>query len=75
MGFAEPHPKLKYFVTVGIPDFLGGAAEHLKATAELFDEQKERIGKITPPGKYIVIAPCTDEIEPNDQIGYPLCSC
>jgi hypothetical protein len=64
MGFAEPHPKLKYFVTVGIPDFRGGAAEHLKATAELFDEQKERIGKITPPGKYIVIAPCTDEIEP-----------
>lgn len=65
MGFAEPHPKLKYFVTVGTPDFRGGAAEHLKATAELFDEQKQRAGKVTPPGKYIVIAPYTDDIEPE----------
>ncbi len=69
MGFAEPHPKLKYFVTVGTPDFRGGAAEHLKASPELFEEQKERAGKITPPGKYIVISPCTgkytDEISPE----------
>ena len=65
MGLAEPHPKLKYFVTVGTPDFRGGAAEHLKATPELFDEQKDRAGKITPPGKYTVIAPCTDDIAPE----------
>jgi len=50
MGFNEPHPKLKYFVTVGTPDFLGGMAEHLKATLELFEEQRKRAGKITPPG-------------------------
>ncbi|HET8686487.1 MAG TPA: DUF169 domain-containing protein [Methanosarcina sp.] len=60
MGFAEPHPKLKYFVTVGTPDFRGGAAEHLKASPRLFEEQKEHAGKITPPGKYIVIGPCDD---------------
>jgi hypothetical protein len=65
MGLAEPHPKLKYFVTVGTPDFHGGAAEHLKATPELFDEQKERAGKITPHGKYTVIAPCKDEVSPE----------
>ncbi|MDQ1276731.1 MAG: hypothetical protein QG610_2309 [Euryarchaeota archaeon] len=65
MGLAEPHPKLKYFVTVGTPDFHGGAAEHLKATPELFDEQKERVGKITPHGKYTVIAPCTDKVSPE----------
>lgn len=65
MGLAEPHPKLKYFVTVGTPDFHGGAAEHLKATPELFDEQKKRAGKITPQGKYTVIAPCTDEVAPE----------
>jgi len=65
MGFVEPHPKLKYFVTVGTPDFRGGAAEHLKATPELFDEQRERAGKITPPGRYVVIAPCTDDIAPE----------
>jgi len=63
MGLAEPHPKLKYFVTVGTPDFHGGAAEHLKATPELFDEQKERAGKITPYSRYTVIAPCTDEVK------------
>lgn len=60
MGFDEPHPKLKYFVTVGTPDFHGGAAEHLKATPELFDETMKRVGSVTPPGKYIVIGPCTD---------------
>jgi hypothetical protein len=65
MGLAEPHPKLKYFVTIGTPDFRGGAAEHLKATPELFDEQKERAGRITPPGKYTVIGPCTDDIAPE----------
>ncbi len=63
LGLAEPHPKLKYFVTVGTPDFRGGAAEHLKATPELFEETMKRAGKITPSGKYIVIGPCTDNIE------------
>lgn len=61
LGMAEPHPKLKYFVTTGTPDFRGGAAEHLKATPELFEEMRERVGKITPPGKYIIIAPCNEE--------------
>jgi len=65
MGFEEPNPKLKYFVTIGTPDFHGGAAEHLKATPELFEEQRKRVGKITPPGKYIVIGPCTDDIVPD----------
>jgi len=62
MGFDEPHPKLKYFVTVGTPDFHDGAAEHLKATPELFEEQRKRAGKVTPPGKYIVIGPCSDDV-------------
>jgi hypothetical protein len=62
MGFNEPHPLLKYFVTTGTPEFRGGAAEHLKATPELFEEQRKRSGKVTPPGKYIVIEPCTSEV-------------
>ena len=65
MGLAESHPKLKYFVTVGTPDFRGGAAEYLKATPELFDEQRERAGKIIPLGKYTVIAPCTHDLAPE----------
>jgi hypothetical protein len=64
-GFNEPHPKLKYFVTIGTPDFQGGAAEHLKATPELFEEQRARAGKVTPLGKYIVIGPCDDNITPD----------
>jgi hypothetical protein len=62
MGFDEPNPMLKYFVTVGTPEFRGGVAEHLKATPELFEEQRKRAGKVTPPGKYIVIGPCVDDI-------------
>ncbi|MFB3766067.1 MAG: DUF169 domain-containing protein [Methanotrichaceae archaeon] len=65
MGFDEPNPFLKYFVTTGTPEFRGGAAEHLKATPELFDEQRKRAGKVTPPGKYIVIGPCADDITPD----------
>lgn len=62
MGFNEPHPMLKYFVTVGSPEVRGGAAEHLKATPDLFDEQRKRAGKVTPPAKYIIIGPCSDDI-------------
>jgi hypothetical protein len=65
MGFNEPHPKLKYFVTVGTPDFQGGAAKHLKATLELFEEQLARAGKVAPLGKHIVIGPCDDNITPD----------
>jgi hypothetical protein len=63
MGFEEPHPKLKYFVTIGTPDFHGGAAEHLKASPELFEEQRNRVGKITPPSKYTMISSLTDDIK------------
>ena len=65
MGFNEPHPLLKYFVTIGSPEFHGGAAEHLKATPELFDEQRKRAGKVAPPGKYVVVGPCTNDIAPD----------
>jgi hypothetical protein len=62
MGFNEPHPLLKYFVTVGTREFRSGAAEHLKATPELFEEQRRRAGRVTPPGKCMVIGPCADDI-------------
>ena len=59
LGFIEMNPKLKYFVTVGTKDFRGGAAEHLKATPELFEKSFEALGKVTPPGKYIIASPCS----------------
>jgi hypothetical protein len=64
-GLAEPNPMIKYFVTVGTPEYRGGAAEHLKASPELFEAGMKRAGKLTPPGKYIVIGPCTDDISPE----------
>jgi len=60
MGFIEPHPLLKYFVTVGHKDFRGGAAERLKASPELFEKSRQVLGRITPPGKYIVVKPCSE---------------
>jgi Uncharacterised ArCR, COG2043 len=62
-GFAKPNPMLKYFVTVGTPEFRGGAAEHLKASPELFEESTKHAGKITPPAKYIIVGPCSADIE------------
>ena len=41
---------------------MGGVAEHLKAAPELMDEGLKKVGKITPPGKYIVIRSCIDDI-------------
>ena len=59
LGFIEMSPKLKYFVTTGTKDFRGGAAEHLKATPELFEKSFEALGKVTPLGKYIIASPCS----------------
>jgi hypothetical protein len=50
---------------VGTPDFRGGAAEHLKSSPEIFEESVKRVGKITHPGKYIVIGPCTNDVSPE----------
>lgn len=59
LGFIEMNPNLKYFVTIGTKDFRGGAAEHLKATPELFEKSFEALGKISPLGKYIIASPCS----------------
>jgi hypothetical protein len=50
----------KYFVSYGSPDFRHGAAEFLRASPELFEENREMVGRITPLGKYIVIRACAD---------------
>lgn len=55
-GLTVPPPKLKYFVSVGSPDFRGGAAEYLKASPEAAERFFSAPGKITPPAKYINLA-------------------
>ena len=59
-GFREFDPGVKYFVSYGSPKVRNGAAEYLRATPELFEENCRALGKITPPGKYVVISACED---------------
>jgi len=60
LGFTEPSPYIKFFVSYGTKEFRNGAAEYLRASPELVEENERRTGKITPPGKYVVISPCSD---------------
>jgi len=59
-GFTEFNPGIKYFVSTGSKGFRNGAAEYLRASPELFEENRKLMGKITAPGKYIIIQPCAD---------------
>ena len=59
LGLIEMPQTTKYFVSTGRKDFRGGAAEHLKATPDLFERSVEARGKVTPPGKYIVVQDCS----------------
>lgn len=59
-GFKDFPPYIKYFVSIGSKDFRNGAAEYLKATPEIVEENVKSIGEITPPGKFIVFQACED---------------
>jgi hypothetical protein len=39
----------EYYATIGTSEFHGDAAEHLKATPELFYDGRKSAGKVTPP--------------------------
>ncbi|HTX44561.1 MAG TPA: DUF169 domain-containing protein [Methanocella sp.] len=60
LGYIGMHPQLKYFVTTGTKEFRGGAAERLKAAPEIFEKSFRSLGKITPPGKYVLVGPCAE---------------
>ncbi len=55
-GLTVTPTKLKYFVSTGTPDFMQGAAEHLKPSPESAERFFAAPGKITPPAKYINLA-------------------
>ena len=65
MGYIDLPSRVKYFLTTGLPDCQNGQAEHLKSTPELFIEQWKRAGKISPPGSYVIVGPCSDDIDPE----------
>lgn len=57
-GF-HPEPEfVKYFVSTGRKDVMGGAAEYLKASPELVERSFKALGKVTPPGKYLIVQAC-----------------
>ena len=59
-GFRPFNPGIKYFVSYGSKTFRNGAAEFLRATPELVEENRRQVGKTTPPGKFVVIQACED---------------
>ena len=72
-GFTEFDPGIKYFVSTGSKGFRNGAAEFLRATPELVEENRKLAGTITPLGKYMVIRPCTDLINGDPGVRSILC--
>jgi len=58
MGLTGRPDDVRWFVSTGRSDVRGGAAEYLKASPELVDACFERAGRITLPGRYLVIRPC-----------------
>ena len=72
-GFTEFNPGIKYFVSIGSKDYRNGAAEYLRATPQLVEEHQQRIGKITPLGRYMVIRPCSDLVNEDPGVKSILC--
>ena len=72
-GFIEFNPGIKYFVSTGWKGFRNGAAEFLRASPDLVEENRKLMGKITPPGKYIVIRPCADLVNEDPGVRSVLC--
>jgi hypothetical protein len=72
-GFTGYNPGIKYFVSTGSKSFRNGQAEFLRATPELVQENQEAMGKITPPGKYVIIRPCKDLADADPGVRSILC--
>ena len=72
-GFIEFDPGISYFVSTGSKGFRGGAAEFLRASPELVEENRKLTGRTTPLGKYLVIRPCADLVEEDPGVRSILC--
>ena len=59
-----PLPKgLEFFISSGSPTFRNGAAEFYKRDPWITTASMARAGRITPPGRFIVIAPFNRKVE------------
>ena len=66
-GVTSPPPMIKYFVSTGRPDFMGGAAEYLKPNPDAAERFFAAPGKITFPSKYLNIAGW-DQLEDDQDV-------
>jgi hypothetical protein len=57
-GYSVRPPSISFFVSTGNPGIKDAPAEYLKASPDLVDRCFEAEGKITPPGKYLVVRTC-----------------
>ena len=58
MGFTPEREEIRYFVSTGRKDVMGGAAEYLKSSPEMVERCFNALGKVTPPGRYLVVSAC-----------------
>jgi len=54
-GFQPVPDEIRYFVSTGKKDVRSGAAEYLKANPDLVERCFKALGKVTPPGKYLIV--------------------
>jgi hypothetical protein len=57
-GFTGRPDFIRYFVSTGKKDVRGGAAEYLKSSPEVVEGSFRAVGRITPPGRYLVVQAC-----------------
>ena len=67
-GFQPIPEDIRYFVSTGRENFRNGAAEYLKASPDLVERCFKALGKITPPGKYLIVQTCETLPEKNPGI-------
>lgn len=58
MGLAPESEDIKFFVSTGRKDVRGGAAEFLKSGPEKVEACFRAMGKVSPPGKYLIVSAC-----------------
>ncbi len=63
LGYTPPPKGLEFFVSTGSPTYRNGAAEYYKRDPEIARQSIARVGKMTPPGKFVVIAPYHREVK------------
>jgi len=73
VGFTPEREDIKYFVSTGRKDVRGGAAEFLKSAPEKVEACFKAMGKVTPPGKYLVVSACDALPDPTPDIRSVCC--